>query len=289
MAERLLDDEPLVRVIAFSVVLILVSMGEFLRPRRAPTSGSRWRNNIILSAIDAAIVRVILPFGLTGFAVWLQTRGIGVLPAVTDSTLARFLVSCATLDLVVYLQHRLFHAVPALWRFHQVHHSDPDVDATTGVRFHPVEILLSLVLKAAVIAALGAPPLAVLAFEIVLNVGSLLSHANLALPARVDTLLRTLLVTPDMHRIHHSKRSEEQTANFGFNLSWWDRLFSTYRGQPHIDHHVMPLGVAGLEPPRSLLQLLILPWRSANAREAGKSGWRVSAVSPADPSSEDGP
>ena len=162
MAERLLDHEPLVRVIAFSVVLILVSMGEFLRPRRAPTSGSRWRNNIILSAIDAAIVRVILPFGLTGFAVWLQTRGIGVLPAVTDSTLARFLVSCATLDLVVYLQHRLFHAVPALWRFHQVHHSDPDVDATTGVRFHPVEILLSLVLKAAVIAALGAPPLAVL-------------------------------------------------------------------------------------------------------------------------------
>lgn len=265
MAERLLVDEPFVRLAAFAVVLILVSVCEFLRPRRPAARGSRWRNNLMLSVVDAAVVRLVLPFGLTGFAIWLERRGVGVLPAATDSHLARFIVSSAALDLVVYLQHRLFHAVPVLWRFHQVHHSDADVDATTGIRFHPVEILSSLVLKAAVIAILGAPPLAVLVFEIVLNAGSLISHANLNLPVAMDKVLRAIVVTPDMHRVHHSIGPEEQSSNFGFNLSWWDRLFRTYRPQPQIDHRVMPLGIAGLEPPASLPELLTLPWRDAAA------------------------
>lgn len=272
MGDWLLDDELSVRLIAFAGALIVVSVCECLRPRRAAARGSRWRHNIALSAVDAGVARLVLPIGLTGFAIWLETHGIGLLPAATESHLARFIVSFAALDLVVYLQHRLFHALPTLWRFHQVHHSDAAVDVTTGIRFHPVEILLSLALKAAVIAALGAPPLAVLAFEIVLNAGSLISHANLHLPAVADTLLRTIVVTPDMHRIHHSTRGEEQASNFGFNLSWWDRLFRTYRPQPRIDHRVMPLGVADLEPPASFSELLALPWRDAKARAAR---WRA--------------
>ena len=165
------------------------------------------------------------------------------------------------LDLAIYFQHRLFHAVPVLWRLHRVHHTDPEVDVTTGVRFHPVEMLLSVGFKAGAVAVLGPPVVAVILFEVVLNAGSLFSHANLRLPAVVDRPLRAVLVTPDMHRVHHSADPTETNTNFGFTLSWWDRLFGTYRRQPRSGHDAMAIGVDGFSGHvvLGLYRLLIQP------------------------------
>ena len=147
------------------------------------------------------------------------------------------------LDLAIYLQHVLFHAVPALWRLHRMHHTDLELDATTGVRFHPVEVLLSMLIKLAVVATIGAPPIAVLIFEVLLNATSMFNHANLRIPARIDRVLRWLIVTPDMHRVHHSVEVRETNSNFGFNLPWWDRLFRTYKAQPAAGHEAMTIGI----------------------------------------------
>jgi sterol desaturase/sphingolipid hydroxylase (fatty acid hydroxylase superfamily) len=281
VAEWLLEKEPFVRVFAFAVVLVVAIGSELLLPRRSPSNprGPRWRGNLALSILDTVLVRVLLPFGLTGAALWCERRDIGIFSAIGLPPFIRFLMSFAVLDLIVYLQHRVSHAVPVLWRFHQVHHSDEDVDATTGVRFHPIEILLSLVLKTSVMAIIGAPPLAVLLFEVVLNAGSVATHTNVDLPRPLDALLRLMVVTPDMHRVHHSVRREEQSANFGFNFSWWDRLFRTYRAQPAVDHATMPLGVTGIEPPASITELLLLPWYGPSDSAAPIESMRDNAES----------
>ncbi len=231
------------------------------RRRRAFSRTARWPHNIALLAVDVAVVRVIAPGAAIGVAMAGQAQGWGFLNAVALPSWAAIPVAVALLDLAIYFQHVTFHAVPALWRLHRVHHADLDFDVTTGTRFHPLEILVSTALKCAAVAAIGAPAIAVLAFEVMLNATSMFNHANARLPARLDRWLRWLVVTPDMHRVHHSIVYDESSSNFGFSLPWWDRLFGTYRAQPRAGHEVMVLGVDAFRTPEdmALARLLIQP------------------------------
>jgi sterol desaturase/sphingolipid hydroxylase (fatty acid hydroxylase superfamily) len=189
--------------------------------------------------------------------------GWGLLNALALPGWAAIPAGIALLDLAIYFQHVMFHAVPALWRVHRVHHADLDFDVTTGARFHPIEILISTAIKCAAIAALGAPVISVFVFEMVLNATAMFNHANASLPQRLERWLRWLVVTPDMHRVHHSVRYEESSSNFGFNLPWWDRLFGTYRAQPRLGHAVMTIGVDAFRSSQELRldRLLVQPLR----------------------------
>ena len=187
---------------------------------------------------------------------------------------AAAVVTLLGLDFAIYLQHVLFHAVPVLWRLHQVHHADLDIDATTGLRFHPIEIFLSLSLKMVVVVLLGAVPWVVVAFEILLNASSVFNHSNVTFPGRVDAWLRWFMVTPDMHRIHHSTRGEETNSNFGFSFSWWDRLCGTYRAQPALGHRQMEIGLSDYRTPLNLGQLLLLPFQGSAGRSSFARYWR---------------
>jgi sterol desaturase/sphingolipid hydroxylase (fatty acid hydroxylase superfamily) len=188
-------------------------------------------------------VRILFPAGAVGLALLAEAKGWGLLKVWQVPGWVAVAVSVVALDLAIYLQHVMFHAVPALWRLHRMHHADQDFDVTTGARFHPVEIVLSMVLKLAVVAALGAPAVAVLVFEVLLNATAMFNHSNVRLPPALDRLVRWLIVTPDMHRVHHSVLETETNSNFGFNLPWWDRLFGTYRDQPEAGHEAMTIGV----------------------------------------------
>jgi sterol desaturase/sphingolipid hydroxylase (fatty acid hydroxylase superfamily) len=247
--------EPAIRLGAFVVVFVLLSAGEALVPRRHRTVSRSWRwpTNITLVGLNAVLVRTVLPVTAVGMAVIAEERGWGLLHAV--GPLPTFLaigVAVFLLDLTIYLQHVLFHAVPVLWRLHRMHHADIDVDVTTGSRFHPGEILLSMLVKFASISALGASPLAVLFFEVLLNISSMFDHANLRLPLVADRLLRLFVVTPDMHRVHHSAVSVETNTNFGFTFPWWDYLCGTYRAQPAAGHEAMTVGLAYFRDPKYL-------------------------------------
>jgi sterol desaturase/sphingolipid hydroxylase (fatty acid hydroxylase superfamily) len=228
----------------FVAIFAAIALWEWRRPRRRPQlRGARWRAHVALAALNSLVVRVIAPASGVSFALWAERAGWGLLRNVDAPAWIEASFAVVVLDLVVYFQHRLLHAVPWLWRMHRIHHADLHFDVTTGVRFHPFEIALSTLIKGAAILAIGAAPGAVLAFEIILNAGSLFSHANGALPLGVDGLLRRVVVTPDMHRVHHSTAVAEQNTNFGFNVSWWDRLFGTYRPAPAQPHESMPIGV----------------------------------------------
>jgi sterol desaturase/sphingolipid hydroxylase (fatty acid hydroxylase superfamily) len=198
-------------------------------------------------------------------------------PALDLPRWASVLLAVMALDLANYLQHVLFHAVPALWRLHRVHHADLEVDVTTGTRFHPIEIHLSVELKLGVVAALGVPAVAVLAFELLLNATSMFNHGNLRVPTRIDRVLRWAVVTPDMHRVHHSIAAREANSNFGFNLPWWDRLFGTYRVQPAVGHETMTIGIERFREPtgQRLDRMLTQPFREDDTRHA--LGWREPA------------
>ena len=253
----------LLRIAAFLGVLGAMALWETLAPRRrllAPRT-RRWAANLGMVAIATLLVRIALPLGAVGLAAVARERGFGALNVVAVPSWLAFAVGVIALDLVIYFQHVLFHAVPGLWRLHMVHHSDLDFDTTTGVRFHPVEILLSMGLKLAAVAALGPPPLAVLTFEILLNGTSLFNHGNAALPRPLDRVLRLLVVTPEMHRVHHSIHRHETNSNFGFNLPWWDRLFGTYREEPEDGHLGMTIGLTAFRDPARLHlgRLLVLP------------------------------
>jgi len=241
-----LSYEPTIRLGAFVVVFVLLAAGEALIPRRNRAVSRRWRwpTNITLVALNTVLVRTALPVTAVGMAVIAEQRGWGLLHAV--GPLPTFLtvgLAVLLLDLAIYLQHVLFHAVPVLWRLHRMHHADIDVDVTTGSRFHPGEIFLSMLLKFASISALGASPLAVLSFEVLLNIGSLFDHANLHLPLVADRVLRLFVVTPDMHRVHHSAVPVETNTNFGFTFPWWDYLCGTYRAEPAAGHEAMTVGL----------------------------------------------
>ncbi len=238
--------EMTVRLVCFGGVLFIMALAEWAVPRRVLTLGRRhrWPTNLGLVAINSVAVRVIMPVTAVSAAILTESAGIGLLTRLTCPMWLKVVVGVIALDLAIYLQHVLFHTVPALWMLHRVHHADRDFDVTTGVRFHTVEILLSAVFKLGVIAALAPPALAVLVFEVLLNATSMFNHGNLAIPLWIDRLLRWIVVTPDMHRVHHSAIREEADSNFGFNLPWWDYLMGTYRDQPSAGHEGMTIGVA---------------------------------------------
>ncbi|HYT93151.1 MAG TPA: sterol desaturase family protein [Gemmataceae bacterium] len=241
----LLGSESLIRLTCFGGVLLLMAVWEVLAPRRRPTVGRpvRWLSNLGLVALDTLIVRFLIPLGAIGTALVAHERGWGLLNSVSLPECVAVVLAVVVLDLVIYLQHVMFHAVPALWRLHMVHHADLDFDATTGVRFHPIEIVLSLGIKMAAVTLLGAPALGVLLFEVLLNATSLFNHGNVRLPGWLDRLLRLVVVTPEMHRVHHSILPRETNSNFGFNLPWWDHLLGTYRAQPALGHEAMTIGL----------------------------------------------
>jgi sterol desaturase/sphingolipid hydroxylase (fatty acid hydroxylase superfamily) len=238
--------EPAIRLGCFGGVLLLMALWEALAPRRRLTLGRPWRwfSNLGLVGIDTLAARFLAPLGAVGVALLAEERGWGLFHNVAVPDWLAVALSVVALDLAIYLQHVMFHAVPLLWRLHMVHHADLDFDATTGVRFHTFEILLSLGIKAAAVVLLGAPAPAVLAFEVLLNATSLFNHGNVRLPAWLDRPLRLVVVTPEMHRVHHSTRPRETNSNFGFNLPWWDYLFGTYKAQPADGHEGMTIGLA---------------------------------------------
>jgi len=254
---ELAGSEVLSRLTAFSICFVLLAALEAVLPRHRRPIGrrSRWISNLGLIVVGTIVIRAIPFASAVAMAGLADNRGWGLLHAIGPVPVwVGIAASIVVLDLAMYLQHMLFHALPALWRLHRVHHTDPELDVTTGVRFHPIEILLSAGFKGAVVGLLGAPVLGVIVFEIVLNAGSLWSHANLRVPGMADRLLRMVVVTPDMHRVHHSIDRVETDSNFGFTLSWWDRLLGTYRAQPKMGHEAMVVGVAGF-PVRDVLGL----------------------------------
>jgi sterol desaturase/sphingolipid hydroxylase (fatty acid hydroxylase superfamily) len=245
MAQEL-EYQSAIRLACFAGVLVAMSVWEILAPRRVLSTGRpiRWSSNLGLAVLNAALVRFISPLGAVGIAILAESLEWGLFNVITLPSWIAVLSSVVLLDLAIYLQHVMFHAVPLFWRLHMVHHADLDFDVTTGLRFHTIEILLSLGIKALVILLLGAPAIAVLIFEVLLNATSMFNHSNVRMPLALDRLLRWFVVTPDMHRVHHSWYRRETNSNFGFNLPWWDRLLGTYRDQPADGHVGMTIGLA---------------------------------------------
>jgi len=255
--------EGAVRLGSALAIFTAVALWEWRRPRLTLAQGrrSRWPINLGITVLDIGLVRLTVGAAAVQAALLAGERGWGLFHLVAVPGWVAFAASWALLDFAIYLQHILVHAVPVLWRLHQVHHADLGFDVTTGLRFHPVEIFLSLGVKVACVAAIGPPVGAVILFEVLLNGGSLFNHGNVALPRHVDRRLRWLIVTPDMHRVHHSAAPAETNSNFGFSVSIWDRLCGTYRAQPAAGHEGMTIGVAHLRDPARLgfFHLLWLP------------------------------
>ncbi|HEY5790469.1 MAG TPA: sterol desaturase family protein [Gammaproteobacteria bacterium] len=261
----LLANEAWVRLLAFAAIFAAMAAWEWQRPRRdrEQPRRSRWPVNLGLLLIDGLLLRLLLPTAAVGIALLGEARGWGLLNNLALPGWLAVLLAVLLLDLAIYLQHVLFHAVPGLWRLHRVHHTDMEFDLTTALRFHPVEIVLSMLIKMGLVAALGAPALAVLLFEILLNGAAMFNHGNVYLPWEWDRRLRRVIVTPDMHRVHHSVRPVETNSNYGFNLSVWDRLFGTYRDQPRDGHTGMTIGLNEYREPAALdlPGLLLQPFR----------------------------
>lgn len=245
MNDFILNHEPAIRLACFLGVFAVMAVWELLAPRRrlSQPKAQRWFNNLGLVVFNTALLRLVFPLAAVGMAVSAELNGWGLFNRIDASGWLALLASVVILDGAIYLQHVMFHAVPLFWRLHRVHHADLDFDVTTGSRFHPVEILLSMLIKFAVIVLLGPPVVAVVVFEVLLNASSMFNHSNVRLPAFLDALLRWVIVTPDMHRVHHSHLDHETNSNFGFNLSIWDRLFGTYRNQPEQGHEGMVIGI----------------------------------------------
>jgi len=264
MTDSVLLYERWIRLGFFAVTFLVMAAWELALPRRPLETSKlrRWLRNLGIVVLDTVTVRVLFPTAAVGFAWLANDRGWGLLQGAALPYWLAFGLSFVALDFIVYLQHVLFHAVPALWRIHMVHHADLDFDLTTGNRFHPIEIVLSMLVKGAAIAALGPPVLSVLAFEVILNATAMFNHANVKMPLPVDRALRCLVVTPDMHRVHHSTLPFETNSNFGFNLPWWDRLLGTYRGEPRAGHAEMKIGLRQFREPDQLTlpRMLALPF-----------------------------
>jgi sterol desaturase/sphingolipid hydroxylase (fatty acid hydroxylase superfamily) len=256
-----------VRLVGALIVFAAMAAWEAAVPFRRPSIARkiRWPNNLGVILLDIAVVRLAVPTSLIAAAVAIESSGWGIFNLFSLPSWVAIIAALILLDLAIYLQHVIFHAIPALWRLHRMHHTDQDFDVTTGLRFHPFEILLSMAYKVAVIAVLGAPPVAVLIFEVVLNASSLFNHGNVSLPSSLDRVLRWIVVTPNMHRIHHSVRPNETNSNFGFNLPWWDRLLGTYRAQAATDEGTMKIGINQFRSTHDqrLDRMLIQPFRGA--------------------------
>ena len=254
--------EPAIRMSAFVGVFAIMAVWELIAPRRALTvhKSVRWTNNLALVALNTVALRVAFPIAATGLALHATDQGWGLLQQVELPEIFSVLTGIIVLDLAIFFQHVLFHAVPTLWRLHRVHHADLDFDVTTGTRFHPIEIFLSMAIKFAVILAFGPPALAVLIFEVVLNATAMFNHANVRIPSSLERMVRWFIVTPDMHRVHHSVLPNETNSNFGFNLAVWDRLFGTYRAQPAKGHTDMTIGLKNFRDPRKVDRLAGMLW-----------------------------
>ncbi len=255
------------RLGAFASVFAVMLAWERLAPRRTARRprGARWPNNLGVFLVGTVLVRALFPAAAIGAALTAAARGWGLLNALALPTAIEILIAVVLLDFAIWAQHLAFHAVPALWRLHRMHHTDPDFDVTTGLRFHPLELIVSMLIKFGAVALIGAPVTAVLVFEVLLNASSMFNHGNVRLPLSLDRALRWLIVTPDMHRVHHSWDPHETNANFGFTLPWWDRLFGTYVPQPREGHAAMTIGLREFRAPGELRldRLLSQPFRRA--------------------------
>jgi sterol desaturase/sphingolipid hydroxylase (fatty acid hydroxylase superfamily) len=264
--EFVMANEKAIRMGAFFGILGVMALWEILAPRRALTISKaiRWVNNLGIVFFNSFLIRVIFPAAAVGMASFANTQGWGIFNYFELPFWLVVIASVVVMDFIIYLQHVMVHAVPALWRLHRMHHADLDFDVTTGARFHPLEILLSMLIKFATIAVLGPPVLAVVIFEVILNATAMFNHGNVRLPLGIDRVLRWLVVTPDMHRVHHSVEDDEANSNFGFNLPWWDRLFGTYRDQPRAGHEAMTIGIHKYREPKQVAWLpgmLLLPFK----------------------------
>jgi sterol desaturase/sphingolipid hydroxylase (fatty acid hydroxylase superfamily) len=262
---ELLKSEAGVRLGCFLGVFLAMAAWEFAAPRRTLQIGKplRWGSNLGLVLLNNLLLRLIAPLGIVGVAWFVESKNWGLFQNVPAPPWLAIVGSLILLDFAIYLQHVMFHAVPLFWRLHMVHHADLDFDVTTGLRFHTVEILLSFGIKSAVVLLLGPPAVAVLIFEVALNATSMFNHSNVRMPVMVDRILRWIVVTPDMHRVHHSVFPRETNSNFGFNLPWWDRLLGTYRDQPAEGHSKMTIGLSDYRDERiadRLHRMLLLPF-----------------------------
>jgi sterol desaturase/sphingolipid hydroxylase (fatty acid hydroxylase superfamily) len=259
-----MKNEVVIRLLFFVGIFSLMVIWEWMSPRRSLTTSktARWISNLGITFLNPLVLYLLFPILAIDMALKAQEGGWGLLNNVGLHFWLKLLIGIVVLDLVIYLQHVMFHAIPILWRLHMMHHADLDYDLTTGLRFHPIEMLLSMFIKLTVVLALGPPAAAVLTFEIILNGMAIFNHGNIKIPLKLDRILRYLVVTPDMHRVHHSVIIRETNSNFGFNLSWWDRLFGTYRAQPAKGHEGMTIGCPQFRDPKKLTLpwLLVLPF-----------------------------
>jgi len=265
-----MQNETLVRLVFFVGILLLVALWEAVAARRPLTVSKlgRWGNNFGITVVDAVIVQYLFTIATVGVSLAAEKNGWGLLNYLGGSPVTAIVIGVLVLDMAIYFQHLMFHAVPLFWRLHMVHHADLDIDVTTGLRFHPIEIILSMGIKMVIVAALGPPVIAVLIFEVALNGTSMFNHGNIMIPKALDSLLRLFVVTPDMHRVHHSVIIRETNSNFGFNFPWWDRLFGTYRAQPVAGHEKMAIGLSQFRKTEDLTlpKLLILPFTGIPGR-----------------------
>ena len=281
--EFVLQNEVTIRLVFFFGIFAVMAAWEIVAPRRALTVSKlvRWSNNLGLVFLNSFVVRLLFPAAAVGVAAFAAEHGWGLLNYYQLPFALGVVLAIVAMDFIIYLQHVLVHAVPALWRLHRVHHADLDYDVTTGARFHTLEIIISMLIKFATIVVLGAPVLAVVIFEVVLNAMAMFNHGNVSLPRGLDRIIRLLVVTPDMHRVHHSTEDNEANSNYGFNLSIWDRLFGTYIDQPREGHDNMTIGIHKYREPKQVSWLpgmLALPFigkitgYAINRREWSKPG-----------------
>jgi sterol desaturase/sphingolipid hydroxylase (fatty acid hydroxylase superfamily) len=260
------NHEAVIRLGFFLGIFAVMALWEMAAPRRSLSLSKalRWLNNLGLVVFNTILLRILFPAAAVGMAAFAADHGWGLLHYHQTPAWLAIPIAVIAMDFAIWLQHVMVHAVPVLWRLHRVHHADPDYDLTTGARFHPLEIILSMLIKFATIMVLGPPIVAVILFEVILNGMAMFNHGNVRLPLALDRVLRWLIVTPDMHRVHHSVEDDETNSNFGFNLSCWDRLFGTYRDQPRGGHRGMTIGIRGYREPREVSWLpgmLVLPFR----------------------------
>jgi sterol desaturase/sphingolipid hydroxylase (fatty acid hydroxylase superfamily) len=265
MFDNILDFEPVIRLSFFFGVFAVVAMWETAMPRRPRSLGrwQRWPSNLGIVVLNTVLMRLLFPVAAVALAVNVSAGGWGLFNMIELPLWVEVILAVALLDAAIYLQHVMFHAVPVLWRLHRMHHADMDYDVTTGARFHPIEIILSMLIKLAVVSVLGASPVAVIIFEVLLNATAMFNHGNIRLNLALDRVLRLFVVTPDMHRVHHSVIVSEANSNFGFNMPWWDRLFGTYKAQPGAGHDEMTIGINIFRDPEDqrLDKMLLQPFK----------------------------
>ncbi len=254
------DLESVLRLGVFLSVFVVLAVLELLIPRRRLRYSKlqRWASNIGLSIFNTIFLRIIIPVAGVGAALLAAEKGWGLLNQIELPTLPGSILFLLIFDVTIYWQHRIYHLVPVLWRFHRVHHTDMDYDFTTGSRFHPVSILISTLIKAGLILLMGPPAIAVVLAEVILNATSMFNHSNIKLPEGLETALRKVIVTPDMHRIHHSVERKEHDRNFGFNLSCWDRIFSSYLENAEKPQTEIDIGIRGFQDKKSLNMFTLL-------------------------------